>query len=202
MLVREVEFAAIDFESAGVARGMTDVPIQIGMAVLRGEAIEDPFRSYLHTDRPIAWSARKVHGIADSDLAGAPPLQALWPELRSRCAGRWLVSHGAGTEKRFLRAFPGHGFGPWVDTLALFHAALPETDSHSLSALAAAVGCEAECHAIVPDFRWHDALCDAAASLVLLRWLIASCALADAPADVLLNPDRARYFARRSSRPR
>lgn len=202
MLVREVEFAAIDFESAGVARGETDVPIQIGMAVLRNGVIEDQFRSYLHSERPVAWSARKVHGIEDADLAGAPTLQAVWPELKSRLTNRHVVSHGAGTEKRFLRAFPGHGFGPWVDTLSLFHAAMPETDSHSLSALAASVGCEAECHALVPDFRWHDALCDAVASLVLLRWLIARCELADAPAGDLLNPDRARYYALRSSRPR
>jgi DNA polymerase-3 subunit epsilon len=202
MLVRDVEFAAIDFESAGVARGQTDVPIQIGMATLHGEIIDDPFRSYLQCDRPVAWSARKIHGIEDADLADAPTLLALWPELKSRFATRWIVSHGAGTEKRFLRAFPGHGFGPWVDTLTLFHAALPETDSHSLSALAVSCGVEAECHALVPDFRWHDALCDAVASLVLLRWLIARCELADAPADTLLNPDRARYYALRSSRPR
>lgn len=202
MNIRDVEFAAIDFESAGVSRGHTDVPIQIGMATLRGGIISDTFRSYLQSERPIAWSARKVHGIEDVDLADAPTLLALWPELRARFAGRWIVAHSAGTEKRFLRAFPGHGFGPWVDTLSLFHAALPETDSHSLSALAAACGCEAECHALVPDFRWHDALCDAVASLVLLRWLIARCELADAPADTLLNPDRARYYALRSSRPR
>jgi DNA polymerase III subunit epsilon len=201
MRVSDVEFAALDFESAGVARGQTDVPIQVGIATLRGGDIADSFRSYLHSDRPVAWSARKVHGIEDTDLVGAPTLLALWPELRARLANRWIVSHGAGTEKRFLRAFPGHGFGPWVDTLSLFHAALPETDSHSLSALAVACGCEEECHSLVPDFRWHDALCDAVASLVLLRWLIARCDLAHESADVLLNPDRTRYYALRSSRP-
>ncbi len=58
MRVRDVEFAALDFESAGVARGQTDVPIQIGMATLRGGGIGDSFRSYLHSDRPVAWSAR------------------------------------------------------------------------------------------------------------------------------------------------
>ncbi len=202
MRVRDVEFAAIDFESAGVSRGHTDVPVQIGMATLSGGVISGSYRSYLQSERPIAWSARKVHGIEDADLVGAPTLLALWPELRARLANRWIVSHGAGTEKRFLRAFPGHGFGPWVDTLSLFHAAAPETDSHSLSALAVACGCEADCLSLVPDFRLHDALCDAVASLVLLRWLIAHSGLADTPADTLLNPDRARYFSIRSSRPR
>ncbi len=200
MRIRDIDFAAIDFESAGVARGQTDVPIQVGVASLRNGVIAEPFGSYIHSDRPVAWSARKVHGITDADLVGAPGLIALWPELRRRLSGRWIVSHGAGTEKRFLRAFPGHGFGPWVDTLALFQAVLPEGDSHSLSALAAACGCEAECQALRPEFRWHDALCDALASLVLLRWVIERCALADEPAEILLNPDRARYFAARASR--
>lgn len=200
--IRELEFAAIDFESAGVARGQTDVPIQVGLAVMRGGAIDDFFGSYIRSDRPIAWTARKVHGITDADIADAPTLPALWPELRARLAGRCVVAHGAGTEKRFLRAFPGHGFGPWIDTLALFQAALPTVDSHSLSALAAALECEAECHALQPNFRWHDALCDAAATLVLLRTLITRLGLADEPAAMLLTPDRARYFALRSSRPR
>jgi DNA polymerase-3 subunit epsilon len=200
--IRDIKFAAIDFESAGAARGQTDVPIQVGIASLDDGVIAHPFGSYIQSDRPVAWSARKVHGIEDADLVGAPSLLGLWPELRTRLGGRWIVSHGAGTEKRFLRAFPGHGFGPWVDTLALFHAALPELDSHSLSGLAAACECEEECFAQHPGFRWHDALSDAIASLVLLRWLIAQCQLADEAPDVLLNPDRARYYALRSSRPR
>lgn len=202
MRVRDVEFAAIDFESAGVARGQTDVPIQVGIATMRAGEIGDFFASYLRSDRPVAWGARKVHGITDHDLVDAPTLSSLWPELRGRLGGRWIVSHGAGTEKRFLRAFPGHGFGPWVDTLTLFHAAMPGIDSHSLSAIAAATGCDSACAALRPDFRWHDALCDAAASLVLLRWLIERSALADESVEILLNPDRSDYFARRASRPR
>jgi DNA polymerase-3 subunit epsilon len=200
--IRDIDFAAIDFESAGVARGQTDVPIQVGIATMRDGVIADPFGRFIHSDRPVAWSARKVHGITDADLVDAPTLMALWPEFRARLSNRWIVSHGAGTEKRFLRAFPGHGFGPWVDTLALFQAARPDAESHSLSSLAAACGCEPECLALVPAFRWHDALSDAVASLVLLRWLIVRCELGDEPAEILLNPDRARYYAARASRPR
>lgn len=202
MKIREIDFAAIDFESAGVVRGATDVPIQIGIASMRNGEIGGHFRSYLHTNRPVAWSARRVHGITDNDLAGAPTLLALWPELRARLGGKWMVSHGAGTEKRFLRTFPAHGFGPWVDTLKLCRAALPSADSHSLGALAAQLGCEDECLAAIENFRWHDALCDAIASLVVLRRVIALCKLDDSPAETLLNPDDQRYYALRSTRPR
>lgn len=202
MKVREIDFAAIDFESAGVVRGATDVPIQIGIAAMRDGTISGHFQSYLHTARPVAWTARRVHGITDQDLVGAPTLLALWPELRARLGGRWIVSHGAGTEKRFLRAFPAHGFKPWVDTLKLCRAALPAADSHSLSALAAQLGCEDECFSAIDNFRWHDALCDAVASLVVLRRVIALCKLADAPATMLLSPDDQRYYALRASRSR
>lgn len=183
-------------------RGATDVPIQVGIAVMSGGVISHLFKSYLKSDRPVAWTARRVHGIGDEELAGAPTLLSLWPELRARLGNRWVVSHGAGTEKRFLRAFPAHGFGPWVDTLKLCRAAVPTADSHSLSALATQLGCEEECLRSVDDFRWHDALCDAVASLVILRRVIDVCDLDDAPADVLLNPDDRRYYALRTSRPR
>lgn len=200
--VSELAFAAIDFESAGVASGQTDVPVQVGVAIMEAGAISDPFGSYIKSDRPIVWSARQVHGITDADVATAPTLPALWPALRSRLAGRWAVAHGAGTERRFLRAFPAHGFGPWIDTLVLARAALPDLESHALSAIVTAINEEDTCHALVPGFRWHDALSDAVASLVFLRWLIDRAGLANEPSDILLNPDRSRYRARRSNPPR
>jgi DNA polymerase-3 subunit epsilon len=136
-LLRDLRFTAIDFESAGAARGRTDTPVQVGLACWSAAAgHHDPFVSYLKSDQPVAWSARKVHGITDAHLVGAPALLALWPELKSRLTGAVVVAHGKGTEKRFLRAFPGHGFGPWIDTLLLARAAWPELPDHSLGALA------------------------------------------------------------------
>ena len=189
-LIRHCRFTAIDFESAGAARGMTDSPVQVGLAswsTATGHA--DPFVSYLFTDQPVQWSARKIHGIGPAQLADAPPLLALWPELKRRLAGAVVVAHGKGTEKRFLRAFPGHGFGPWIDTLLLARAAWPELSHHSLGALCECHGLTAAIRALVPGKSWHDALFDAAASLVLLAHLIDALALADQPLACFLQPD-------------
>lgn len=186
--IRDVTFAAIDFESAGAVRGATDVPVQIGIAMLRDATRIDSaefYVSYLAADRAVTWDARRVHGISDADLIGAPTMLRLWPDVSKRLSGNLIVSHGAGTERRYLRAFPGHGFGPWVDTLTLARKFAPGCESYSLSALVIVFGLEAECFDLIPNFRWHDALCDAVASLVLLREFIRRGELTDADASIL-----------------
>ncbi len=189
-LIRDCRFTAIDFESAGAARGKTDSPVQIGMATWTAEnGHADAFTSYLFTDQPIQWSARKIHGIGPEQLTDAPSLLSLWPEVKSRLSGSVVVAHGKGTEKRFLRAFPGHGFKPWIDTLLLARAAWPELPDHSLGALCEMHALTAEIGEIIPAKSWHDALFDAVASLVLLARIIESHALVDQPVDSLLHPD-------------
>lgn len=198
LLVRHCRFTAIDFESAGASRGRTDSPVQVGLASWSAESGHDAaFVSYLHTDAPIQWAARKVHGIGPEQLADAPPLLLLWPELKQRLAGAVVVAHGKGTEKRFLRAFPGHGFGPWIDTLLIARAAWPELRDHSLGALCEVHGLTAEIRALVPGKSWHDALFDAVASLVLLARFVQSHGLAEHPVESLLQPDTSAWHKTR-----
>jgi DNA polymerase-3 subunit epsilon len=189
-LVRHSRFTAIDFESAGAARGVADRPVQVGLASWSlAEGHGGGFVSHLSTDGPVQWSARKVHGIGPEDLRDAPSLLSLWPELKARLAGAMVVAHGKGTEKRFLRAFPGHGFGPWIDTLLLARAAWPDLPDHSLGALCEQWNLTEKVRSIVPDKSWHDARFDAVASLVLLEHLVDALPLADLPAEHLAKPD-------------
>ena len=187
--IRETFFAALDFESAGERPNEAGVPVQIGIAGMRLPA-PDPstfFRSYLRVSRPVTWSARQLHGITNEDLKEAPEFLSLWPEVKERLGDRWIVAHGSGTEKRFLRTFPLHGFGPWVDTLTLSRRILPGRSSYALSDLASDLLLEGECKSLLPGFRWHEALSDAIASLLLLRNLIDVAGLHDHPAEVLLS---------------
>ena len=190
MLIRDTTFTAIDFESAGVSRGQTDAPIQIGIACWSmGGGHRDPFVSYLHTDLPIQWSAQKVHGITVAHLADAPSLLSLWPEVKKRLNGAIVVAHSKGTEKRFLRTFPGHGFGPWIDTLHLARAAWPDLPGHSLGAVCEAHHLTETIRSLVPGKTWHDALFDTVASLVLLAHLVEVHDLGHLPVDAILHPD-------------
>ncbi len=203
MLIREASFAAIDFESAGVTRGATDAPVQLGLAVMEaaaGKLALQPawfFRSYLATDRPIVWSAQRVHGITAADLQDAPTLRSLWPRLNSTLRQRIVVAHGAGTEKRFLRSFPLHGFAPWVDTLQVTQAAFPDQADFSLESLCQQLGLVEETQHHCPEGRFHDALFDAIATLLVLRETIQRANLGEAPIESLLAPQRSAYFAKR-----
>ena len=188
LTVGELSFAALDFESAGERPNEAGIPVQLGVVWMQGLSVssESFYRSYLKTSRPVTWTARQIHGITDEDLRDAPELLSLWPELKQRLGGRWMVAHGVGTEKRYLRAFPMHGFGPWIDTLTLSRKILTGRSSYALSELAGELSLEAEARALLPDFRWHEALSDALASLLLLKKLIELSGIADHPAETLL----------------
>lgn len=169
----ELPVAAIDFESAGAAPGETDQPVQVGIvraATLFGT--EECFVSYIACTRPVRWSAARIHGITTDQLQDAPAFADLWPELRRLLGGCVVLGHNPATERRFLSLFPGHGFGPWLDTLALSRHALPTLADHSLSAVCNALGATPEVQRLIPGRHWHDALFDAAGSLCLFRELV------------------------------
>ena len=100
-----------------------------------------------------------------------------------------MIAHGHGTEKRFLRAFPGHQFGPWVDTLNIARAAWPGLAKFSLGDLIEHFDLTKRIGAVHPDRGWHDALYVATASAILLDHLITSLSLRDKALDLLLHPD-------------
>jgi DNA polymerase-3 subunit epsilon len=197
-MIASQTFAAIDFESAGAQRGKTDVPVQIGMATWSMESGHiDSYVSYIGTDQSILWSAQKIHGISSEDLAEAPALGLLWPKIKATLSGRPLVAHGHGTEKRYLSAFPGHGFGPWIDTLQLSRAAWPELQSHALGDLCGHFSLTTTVDELVPERTWHDALYDATASLILLEHLIAEFDLAESSLEILKRPDTTHWHRTR-----
>lgn len=193
-VIRETIFTAIDFESAGTATGKTDAPVQVGTTSWSlDQGITDTWTSYIHTDQEITWSAQKVHGITSEDLKDAPKLMLLWPQLKRRLSSAAVVAHGHGTEKRFLNAFPGHGFGPWIDTLQLSRAAWPQMEDHSLGSICQAHQLHHAVSEVVPDRTWHDALYDAAASIILLEHIISSFELHEAPLASLISPDTSEW---------
>ncbi|MGJ8657865.1 MAG: 3'-5' exonuclease [Akkermansiaceae bacterium] len=205
-MINQVTFTAIDFESAGTSAGSTDTPVQIGTATwslfnhdtaveAAPPSLSDTWMSYIHTNKKITWAAQQVHGITKEQLADAPKLMLLWPEIKNRLSGSIVVAHGHGTEKRFLRAFPAHGFGPWVDTLHLSRAAYPSLTDYSLGSICTTLQIVDEISNLSktasPESRitWHDALYDSIASIVLLKHIIHTFSLQDSPLSLLTQPN-------------
>ena len=189
LLFKNTSIVAIDFESSGEAAGETSVPIQIGLAEMKSLQLDPDsfFSSYLKTNSSITTAAKKIHGITPADLQEAPSLLELWPELQRRLQGRCLVAHGHGTERRFLRAFPMHGFGPWIDTLTLSRQFFPGLPSYALADVIEHCKLTQELRTLHPNFRWHEALSDAIASLSLLLHLIQTANLAEHPVSFLTS---------------
>ncbi len=199
-MIHKATFTAIDFESAGTSAGDTDTPVQIGTATwspssYAADQLSDTWMSYIHTDRKITWAAQQVHGISKEQLSDAPKLMLLWPEIKRRLSGNVIVAHGHGTEKRFLRAFPGHGFGPWVDTLHLARAAYPDLNDYSLGNICCQLNLEHEINSFSQPasngrkITWHDALYDSIASIVLLKHIIKHFSLQESPISILTQPN-------------
>ena len=176
MDLKNLEFASIDFESTGHREGIGDDPIQIGIAVMKGFEIDKSsfFRSYIKpsNDLQITSRSQSVHRIKNEQLEKSPVLFELWPKINELLSKRVVVAHGAGTEKRFLRSFPMHGFDIWIDTLQLAKKVLPESTDYSLGALIHDIGANEDLKTICPELDWHDALFDAVASLFLLKELL------------------------------
>lgn len=199
--VRDVVFGGIDFEGSGAQRGKEDWPVQIGMAKWSLEAgYGDFFVSFLECEGEVDWYAKKIHGIDEAKLEGAPSLLSLWPEVNGRLGdGAVPVAHAKGTEKRFLRKFPGNPFDPWVDTLLLARAALPDSRKHSLGTFCEDVGLADKVRGLVPGRDWHDALFDAVASLVLLEWIVKRYGLEDLPLWALVSPNNGAWHRLRKA---
>lgn len=197
--VRDAVWAAIDFESTGARPGLGDEPVQVGIAVADGDRGTPGrfLRSYLRPAAGVTRTARAVHGIGEAETRDAPALADLWGGIRERLSGAVVVAHGAGTEKRFLRAFPLHGFGPWLDTLALARAVFPNLPEHSLSDVVKAAGVEPEVRALCPGLDWHDALFDAVACLVFLRAALDLAGWQEAVVGQILALDSSAYHRRR-----
>ena len=125
-------------------------------------------------DRPFNPYAPGRHAALRETLAQAPAPSEMWREWQPWVAGRPLVAHNVGTERKMLQQIaPMHRLGPWVDTLALARYALPHLPDHALETVAAALGVVERAEALCPSRGWHDALFDAFACALILEALLA-----------------------------
>ena len=170
---------ALDFESTGAVPGHADAPWQLGLVAFDLRSDRPPLLRdhllHIPAGRPFNPYAPGRHAQLRPQLDAAPAFHDLWPSLSPLLArGQILVAHNASTERRFLaRLAPLTPFPAWIDTLVLARAAFPALPSHALADVAAAADLLPALDALLPGRTWHDALYDALAAALFLRWLAA-----------------------------
>lgn len=137
------------------------------IAVVRAEPGHAPvtFQSFVQPGRPIDEDARRVNGISDDDLAGAPRFGDLIDTIDSLLEDSVLVAHNAPFDAAFLMAEYAIADRvppdvPVLDTLALSRRFLGSR-RHDLGSVAEALG--------VPFGTRHRALDDALTTLGVLE---------------------------------
>ncbi len=170
---REVGYAVLDLETSGLD-ARRDAVLSAGLVGIAGGRVRLDQR-WVSLVRPpegllVGGDSIRIHGLMRAELATAPELDAVLPELLGLLRGRCLVVHVAGVDVAFLNAILGPRYGarlrgPILDTARLAGALheraqlLGEVPAGTpappiqLRALAERLG--------LPVFGEHDALSDA-----------------------------------------
>lgn len=103
--------------------------------------------------------ARRIHGITDEMVAGAPTFDAIEKEVRTVLDGAVTVAHNAPIDLAVLRRkLPGWEPAEVFDTLRLARRLRPDRVSYRLGSLVEAFGLA---EGLPPDLRPHRATYDA-----------------------------------------
>lgn len=121
---READYAVVDLELTGLDPRRHEI---ISLAVVRiteGRVrVADTLYRIVRPARMPDGETIRIHGLRESDLAGAPPLADVMDELLAALTGKALVAHVAPIEEGFLRPALGrHGLelrNPVLDTARL-----------------------------------------------------------------------------------
>ena len=143
-MTSERVYVAIDLETTGLDPNR-DAIIEIGavrfacswpdMAHYR---VLERFVTFVDPLRPIPLRIQQLTGIRDADVAGAPMLDAVSPELLAFVTSdvHYVIAHNAGFDMGFLQAGGIDFHRPVQDTFELASILLPGAASYSLSELA------------------------------------------------------------------
>lgn len=183
---RGAELVVVDLETTGLDPILDEI-ISFAAIPVRGGRVRpaDLVSTLVRPRRAPAAAGIRIHGLRESDLRDAPPLEERIELIAGALAGSVLVAHCAWIETRFLgRALADHGRtldGPVIDTMALGPGVLAQRgiacpESPSLDFLARALG--------LPIHRPHHADGDA---LTTAQVFIALASLFDRERDATIG---------------
>ena len=157
-------FVAFDLETTGL-NPKRDAIIEFGAVRFEDGGKRERFVTCVNPGRSIPTRIQQMTGIGPADVADAPAIEELIPEILAFIGGRTdaVVAHSAGFDVSFLRAAGVKINTPVLDTYELATILLPGQDSYSLGEL---------CRALeIPLSTAHRAGHDAEATAELLLHL-------------------------------
>ena len=157
------ELVVIDTETTGTDPKMADL-LEVAAVKVKGTEIVDRWSTFVNPGRPIV--GNQMHGITDSDVAGAPSPKEAADQLLAFVGDAKIVGHNVGFDLGFIEEAKGDGFrfgtGSYLDTLVIAREGYPGAESYKLPELARFFGIDLS--------QSHRALPDAEATANLLIW--------------------------------
>ena len=143
---------AIDLETTGL-HPEQDAVTEIGALKFAGDEVLETFESFVSPGIPVPYRVRRLTGITQQQLRGAPTMAELAPRLRAFLGDLPLVGHSVPFDAAFLRRAGLARRNPLVDTYELASALLPDLKSYALASVGNALG--------ISSPTYHRALADA-----------------------------------------
>lgn len=126
--------------------------------------------------QPITPMARRIHGISDDTVKGAPAFASEAADVQTRLDGAVFVAHNANVDLGVLkRKLPGFVPDDVLDTLRLARRLLPDQPNHRLGSLVSALDLARD---LPSGLRPHRAGYDALVTARLFVYLASSAASA------------------------
>ncbi|PMR74110.1 3'-5' exonuclease [Billgrantia endophytica] len=138
--LRALEVVAFDTETTGLELRRGDTVISIGACRIVNARLlaSEVFDVRVDPCRPIPPASTTIHGLTDSDVAGAPPLPVMLPRFRDYIGDAVVLAHNAAFDLLALQP-PGASVTfdmPVLDTLLISRALDESLDGHDLDTLA------------------------------------------------------------------
>jgi len=95
--------AALDFETTGLAAQRGDRVCEVGIIVAHGEQAEVRMSSFVNPGRALSPRTKELTGIDERELADAPDIESLLPQILRAIGDLPLVMHNAPFDTHFLR---------------------------------------------------------------------------------------------------
>lgn len=147
------EYVIVDIETTGLDPESASI-IEVGAILIKSGKVQKEYKSFVEHEGEFPDSTKRVTGINESMLVGAPPIQDVIKELKAFISKRPVVAHnGFHFDFRILER-EGLKFEEKYDSMEFAFFVLPTHQTgHGMDALAARFSLGKTPHRALPDCR-------------------------------------------------